>query len=147
MKIIDFERKGNMVRFYLGEKTSEWGWTNKDYLRNNKKPDWLKPSDKYYGDDWDDAPYEHNAGTVYEWFIKEQKDLIFDFDDLVLEPCCGTWNSKWCKDDMVAKKIPCIIVIPKRVIEEHGGWAFEDFNYWLNITAPSIRRFYFGDTL
>ena len=22
---------------------------------------------KQWGDDWDDAPYEHNAGTPYEW--------------------------------------------------------------------------------
>lgn len=25
------------------------------------------PLDKQWGDDWDDAPYEHNAGTPYEW--------------------------------------------------------------------------------
>ena len=29
-KIIDFEVKGNnVVRFYLGNKTDEWGWTKK----------------------------------------------------------------------------------------------------------------------
>jgi hypothetical protein len=26
-----------------------------------------QPLDKQWGDDWDDAPYEHNAGTPYEW--------------------------------------------------------------------------------
>ena len=31
MEVIDFERKGNVVRFYLGEKTEEWGWTNQFY--------------------------------------------------------------------------------------------------------------------
>ncbi len=25
------------------------------------------PLDKQWGDDWDDAPYEHNAGKPYEW--------------------------------------------------------------------------------
>ncbi len=25
------------------------------------------PLDKQWGDDWDDAPYEHNAGRPYEW--------------------------------------------------------------------------------
>ena len=29
-KIIDFEVKGNAVRFYLCDKTDEWGWTNKN---------------------------------------------------------------------------------------------------------------------
>ena len=52
MKIIDFERKGNVVRFYLGEKTEDWGWTRPDYKRSDgTTPDWLKPSDRYYGDD------------------------------------------------------------------------------------------------
>lgn len=25
------------------------------------------PLDKQWGDDWNDAPYEHNAGLPYEW--------------------------------------------------------------------------------
>lgn len=36
-KIIDFERNGNIVRFYLGD---------------------VNNSNGYYGDDWDDVPYE-----------------------------------------------------------------------------------------
>ena len=47
-KIIDFERKGNIVRFYLGD---------------------VNNSNGYYGDDWDDVPYEHNAGKVYEQYV------------------------------------------------------------------------------
>ena len=79
MKIIDFEKKGNIVRFYLGEKTEDWGWTNPEYKDyTGETPSWLKPKDTYYGDDWDDAPYEHNAGQVYEEFIKGQKDIAFD---------------------------------------------------------------------
>lgn len=42
MQIIDMEKKGNVVRFYLGENGKQWG------------------------DDWNDAPYDCNAGTVYE---------------------------------------------------------------------------------
>ena len=42
MKIIDFDKKGNVVRFYLGP-------TNKN---------------DYWGDDWSDKPYEENAGSV-----------------------------------------------------------------------------------
>ena len=96
MKIIDFEKKGNLVRFYLG------------YDNCND----------YWGDDWNDAPYEHNAGQVYAEFIKGYKDIAFNFDDLVLEPCCGTYNSSWCKYDMVARKVPCIIVVPKEVYKD-----------------------------
>ena len=49
MKIIDFDKKGNVVRFYLGEDVCN----------------------DYWGDDWNDAPYEHNAGTVYNRYVKE----------------------------------------------------------------------------
>ena len=45
MQIIDFEKKGNVVRFLLGEKTPDWEWTRPDYLEDGKRPDWLKPSD------------------------------------------------------------------------------------------------------
>ena len=41
MKIVDFKKEGNIVRFYLGETING-----------------------IYGDDWDDTPYEHNAGEV-----------------------------------------------------------------------------------
>lgn len=144
MKIIDFKKKGNVVRFYLGEETPDWGWTRSDYIRNGKTPDWLKPSDSYYGDDWDDRPYEHNAGQVYEEFIKGYKDVAFDFDDLVLEPADGAWNcnSRWCKDDMVARKVPCIIAVPKEVHQDSWDDAFDT---WAG--ADGIKKYYFGDDL
>ena len=146
MKIIDFEKKGNVVRFYLGEKTEDWGWTNPDYTFNGKKPEWLKPSDGYYGDDWDDAPYEHNAGQVYDEYIKGHKDIAFDFDDIVLEPCDGCTNSVWCKDAMRERKVPCIIVVPKEVWVEYTSSIYtDDFNYWLG--NDKIKKYYFGDEL
>ena len=42
MRIIDFEKKGNAVRFYLGEQTESWGWTNPEYKDyTGKTPSWL----------------------------------------------------------------------------------------------------------
>ena len=83
-EIIDYSVKGNIVRFYLGEKDPKWGWTNK-YCKYYDKND-LEPSDDYYGDDWNDVPYEHNAGTVYPEFIKATIDVSFGYDDVVIEP-------------------------------------------------------------
>ena len=142
MKIIDFKKKGNVFRFYLGEETPEWGWTRPDYTRNGQTPDWLKPSDKYYGDDWDDKPYEHNASQVYEEFIKGYKDVAFNFDDLVLEPADGAWNgnSRWCKYDMVNRKVPCIIIVPKEVYQDSWDDAFDT---WAG--ADGIKKYYLGD--
>ena len=144
MNIIDFEKKGNVVRFYLGEKTPEWGWTNPNYKDyTGKTPTWLEPQDLYYGDDWDDYPYEHNAGSVYDEFIKGHCDVAFDFDDLVLEPCDGEHNSEWCKEDMRDRYVPCIIVVPKEVYGE-SSWD-DSFAKWAS--ADGIKKYYFGDQM
>ena len=120
MKIIDFEKKGNVVRFYLG----------KDDL------------EKWWGDDWNDTPYEHNAGEVYEEFVSGHKDIAFPFDDLVLEPCNGAYNSEYCKDDMVARRVPCIIVVPKELADTSWDTSFV---YWAG--ADGVKRYYFGDRM
>jgi hypothetical protein len=149
MKIIDFERKGNVVRFYLGEKTKKWGWTNLDYeYPTGKTPDWLKPSDTYYGDDWDDRPYELNAGRVYDEFIKGHKDIAFGFDDIVLEPCDSGFGSEYSKDDMIDRKIPCVIVVSKADLDAQdiSLWEIED-NFERALELDGTKKFYFGDEL
>ena len=147
MKIIDFKRKGNVIRFFLGEKTKDWGWTRPDYKDyTGKTPDWLKPSDIYYGDDWNDRPYEHNAGQVYDKFIKGHIDVNCKYDDLVLEPCSGELNSSYSKDDMRDRKVPCIIIVPKEVIDEDKELYYEtSFGYWNNSNDSRIIRYFFGD--
>lgn len=120
MKIIDFERKGNVVRFFLG----------------------ADDCFDYWGDDWDDAPYDCNAGTVYSRFVTGRKDVSFPFDSLVLEPESGRYNS-WCtKEDMIKRKIPCIIVVPKEIHEDTWNDSFSQF-----VGADGIQRFYFGDPM
>lgn len=121
MKIIDFKKKGNVVRFYLGD----------DNLAS------------WHGDDWDDCPYEHNAGIVYDEYISGHKDIAFPFDSIVIEPCDGTWNSEWCKNDMIDRKVPCIIVVPKELAEE--SWYENEFKYWIGVDG--VKRFYFGDKI
>ena len=147
MKIIDFKRKGNVIRFFLGEKTKDWGWTRPDYKDyTGKTPDWLKPSDIYYGDDWNDRPYEHNAGKVYEQFVKGHIDVNCKYDDLVLEPCSGELNSIYSKDDMRDRKVPCIIIVPKEVIDEEEEYCYENgFEYWNNSNDSRIIKYFFGD--
>ena len=116
MKIIDFRKKGQTVRFYLGN------------------------SDVYYGDDWDDYPYEHNAGEVYDEFIEGYTDVTFPFDDMVLEPADGDFNSNFCKYDMKARKVPCIIVVP----QEQVDW-YDQFTHYVGMDG--IKKFYFGDEM
>lgn len=126
MKIIDFERKGNVVRFYLGDDDCE----------------------DYWGDDWDDRSYEDNAGTVYDRFIKGCKDMMFPFDALVLEPCSGEYSSHWTKEEMKERLVPCIVIIPEEVAlqyQKEHGWTDNRFTFWNG--ASEATRFYFGDQM
>lgn len=121
LKIIDFEKKGNMVKFYLGSSDCK----------------------TYWGDDWDDRPYEHNAGKVYDEFIAGYIVKAFDFDAIVMEPCDGEFNSPWCKDDMKARKVPCICVLPKKYQSEYTWYSrFTE----ISNDANTI-KFFFGDEI
>lgn len=120
MQIIDMEKKGNVVRFYLGENGKQWG------------------------DDWDDAPYEHNAERVYGEYVKATKDVAFPFDYLVFEPCDGVNCSRYCKQDMIKRKVPCLIVVPDELHKE-DCFMSDDFNRWVG--ADGVLRYYFGDEM
>lgn len=122
LKIIDFEKKGNVVRFYLGDENDQ----------------------DYWGDDWDDKPYDCNAGTVYDQYIKGHVDISFPFDDLVFEPA-DQWNDNVnvSKEDMKNRKIPCIIDVPGELVKDsYGGDTFTDW-----VGAKGIKKYYFGDKL
>lgn len=121
-EIIDFEIKGNQVRFYTGKNGKQWG------------------------DDWNDAPYEHNAGSVYSEFVKGTQDKVFSFDSIVLEPCNGQLNSEWCKQDMIERKVPCVIFIRALDLEPGSRWEYED-DFKKALTHPKVVKYYFGDVL
>lgn len=152
-KIIDFEIKGNIVRFYLGNKDEEWGWTNKNYKdSSNETPKWLKPSDDYYGDDWNDTPYECNAGRVYDEFIYGTRTYYYDINWKIIEPCDGEINSTYCKDDFKKRNIPCVIVIKGELANRY---CYKDsFSFWFNYLRENddydnedVELFYFEDYL
>ena len=120
MKIIDFEKKGNVVRFYLGRDDCE----------------------DFHGDDWNDTPYECNAGGVYDRFVVGHADIAFPYDMLVLEPCDGEFNSRYCKDDMKTGNVPCLIVVPAEQAERS---YYDSFSYWLG--CKDIQMYYFNDPM
>jgi len=101
-EIIDLSKKGNLVRFYLG--------------KNGEQK----------GDDWDSIPYEHNAGTVYNEFIKSYCDIVIDFDYQVEEPHehLNVVNSKYCRQDMIKKNVYALVIV---------------------VSENKIRYIYFGD--
>ena len=118
MKIIDFARKGNVVRFYLGE---------------DDLTDW-------YGDDWDDYPYECNAGPVYGRFVSDIRDIALPFEWLVLEPCQTYYHSEFSKNEMKARKLPCLLFIPPYM----DTWS-EDYHHYLG--SEGVIKVYLGDDI
>ena len=85
-QIIDIERKGNMIRFYIGVNGKQWG------------------------DDWNDAPYEHNAGTVYSQYVERIEDVAVPFDLYVHEPSDDGINSHYSKEDFMSRKVAPITI-------------------------------------
>lgn len=122
LKIIDFEKKGNIVRFYLGKIELT----------------------QYYGDAWNDVPYDCNAGIVYDEFVTGFIDIAFPFDSYVLEPCdeWGSVNCQYCKDDMRARNVPCIIYVPK---EFNNCYPYDNFSRWVG--SDNVYKLYFNDIL
>lgn len=119
LEIIDFERKGNVIRFYLGKNGGQWG------------------------DDWNDRPYECNAGIVYNEYVTAYVDVAISFDCLVLEPCDGVLNSQYSKEDMIERKVPCIVIVPAELANNSYN---ESFHYW-SACKHGVYRVYFGDKL
>lgn len=123
MKIIDFERKGNVVRFYLGDDSC----------------------DDYWGDDWNDRPYEHNAGTVYGNFVTGHVDVAFPLDANVLDPESDYryhGNSPYCKEDFKRRHAPFLIVLPPDVVSKD---EIHSDSYSIYMGNEVVEKFYFND--
>lgn len=81
--------------------------------------------DKQWGDDWDDAPYEHNAGTPYEFIMgnddnSERGHLVraawVDRDGLTMTPCDASGsNSRYSVESINAGAVAWLYK------EGHGG--------------------------
>ena len=117
-QIIDCERKGNMIRFYIGKVKNGGQW----------------------GDDWDDIPYDCNAEQVDDEYVDHYVDMYTSFDNLVLEPCDGYYNCPYSKEDMIKRIVPCIIVVPASIAKD--SWYDADFKYWVG--ADGVTKIYFG---
>lgn len=94
-----------------------------------------------WGDDWGDAPYEHNAGLPYKDDEDQFKTVRFFREGdgyVLLEPCefiPGCINSPYTVEDLNEKKAPwlkiCIKECPVEVTEEiYADISLYDFIEW-----------------
>ena len=83
-----------MSEFKLCYVTYGWAWFT------------TAPLEQQWGDDWDDAPYEHNCGTPYEWYPRKvnpqepYKLLKVAFEAQLDEPDEGYSNSPYSVRDI-----------------------------------------------
>ena len=111
-------KEGNVVRFFFGK----------------------KELDAWYGDDWDDRPYEHNAETVYSEFVEGYIDMAWSLDTVVKEPCEGYYNSPYCKDDFKLRNIP--IIVTHKLVQDEYRWAYSDFQ---DCFTAATEKIFMGD--
>lgn len=118
MKIIGWKRKGNVIRFALGEDNLEY-WS---------------------GDDWDDSPYEHNTCTIPLFSTEYYVDVAFNYDVSVMEAKDDyhyNGNSPFCMNDFKERKVPILII-------DASG---EERYYSECINKENVNKVFMGDNL
>ena len=104
--------------------------------------------DKQWGDDWDDTPYEHNAGTPYteDYSKKELRvengrgiypkiniyKIFLDTDDYeitLITPRTGTINSNYSVRDINEGTVPWLVIkkLDKIVAKIMAGTTYNEF--------------------
>lgn len=125
MVICDWETKGNVVRLYLCKE--------EDY-------------NEVWGDDWNDIPYEHNAGRVYDEYIHWIVDLYFSWNVDVLE-AKDDWgyqgNSPYSKENFKDRLAPIFITYWL----DEGEWSWDKCysRFQGADNSNKIFKFYMGD--
>lgn len=90
-----------------------------------------------WGDDWDDRPYEHNAGTPYECYYKDGigypiqlKKIYFDIPrGTVKEPNYGLINSPYSVQDINNHRVAWLTIdsYDKDPIYIFAGTSYTNF--------------------
>jgi hypothetical protein len=83
-----------------------------------------KPLAEQWGDDWNDAPYEHNAGEPYEY--AERLAFEGEFD----QPCTNQCNSSYSVERINAGAIPWLVTSrwsSGKVVSIPAGTGIDEF--------------------
>jgi len=93
------------------------------------------------GDDWNDAPYEHNAGAPYEWNPKRDKDKTawtitkVAFDGYFNTPETGRINSQYSVQDINRRVVPWLF---NNAVVIHAGVSIEEFKSLVLLGGGSV---------
>lgn len=90
--------------------------------------------DDEWGDDWDDVPYEHNAGHPYGYHYTKLKDCVHHtlvkvaFEGPFDSPCANMTNSPYSVHTINGGVVPWLSVWPMRKGEfVRGGSTLKEF--------------------
>lgn len=129
--IIDIERNGAALRLY----------TTTD--KQNVHDAW--------GDDWNDRPYEHNAGLVYDRYVNGLVDIYLDFEYNIFEPQ-DMWdykgNSPYSKEDFKQNVVPAAIITGQSLWDVHDDEDDDEGDVYKRLASNSVNvGVYHGQTV
>lgn len=92
-----------------------------------------QPLDKQWGDDWDDAPYEHNAERPYRPLRDGESWSIIQiaFEGQFETPASFHWNSPWSVQAINAGATPWLIHVESGSSINAGAHVDDFINYIL----------------
>lgn len=103
------------------------------YIRGERAYFTTQELSKQWGDDWNDAPYEHNAGSPYGPREGESWEVRYVFFDGDFDaPCEWHHNSPYSVDDINAGQTPWLS--PPKYGKDHG------VRIMAGTTMPEFRR-------
>jgi len=100
-----------------------------------------------WGDDWNDAPYEHNAGAPYKqckdnWERGEEQWQIFEipFDSGLVAPGDSGLNSKYSIQDINRGDVPWLQspLWSKSEVQIMAGTTFKEFAIIINQAGGTV---------
>jgi hypothetical protein len=84
----------------------------------------LKPLSEQWGDDWNDAPYEHNAGPPYD----PEAKVYFECGPYLEEPCEGQSNSEYTVQRINTGEVPWLRQNQRKDgVSIYAGCTLSDF--------------------
>ena len=124
-----------------------YGYT--DYKKDLKRKDlklcyiqegvaYFTNNDEQWGDDWDDAPYEHNAGTPYEEEGYEILKVGFYVSENYFEPCDYFNGNYFSVEKINSKFIPWLIPDSIKNKPIFAGETIKDFSKKIKDVSGSI---------
>lgn len=109
------------------------------------RPDWQNQ----WGDDWNDAPYEHNAGEPYRWMpymaergIEPYEIIKLAYDGPLVTPDWSQLNSPWSVQQINAGAVPWLQPFTTSDVQVfiRAGVSVEEFQKLLAHAGGDVYR-------